>query len=390
MNRLIWIGPAFTIAESLESQALAPAASRWQEGLLGAVAAEGCEIDIVTHRGERIWPFGRAWFGGEEGTFQDIPRTSVAYVNLPGLRVGTLARGYAAAIDRLCGSGRRPDVISSYNVWGPVAIACRHAAAKHGMPWLPFLLDHDRPMPEWTNVLAGIRGAAGVAFVSHWAHEHAPVACKIHLDAGVVNVPTALPSRPRSRILLYAGALHQWGGIETLLDAMPLVRTPGVRLVVVGRGGSGNLHRRLETTQRVEYRGGVDEATLVRLTEEAEVLANPRPPGVQGNEMNFPSKLLHYLSSLKPVATTITPGVAPEYREVVIAAADDTPAEFAAAIDRAFSLSDADWAALASRIRGFLTHGRLWSQQAKRFISWADEVLSGRAEAGPPQAIERR
>lgn len=390
MKNLIWVGPAFTIAESLESRALTPAASRWQQGLLGALAAQGCAIDIVTHRGERIWPLGRPWFAREQGLFQTLPRTAVAYANVPGLRVGSLALSYLAAIDRLCGAGRKPDAISSYNVWGPVAIACREAAARYGIPWLPFLLDHDRPTAGWSNVLKGIRGAAGVAFVSHWAYEHAPFACKLHLDAGVAHVPAALPSRPRTGIILYSGALHQWGGIETLLDAMPLVRTPDVRLVVVGRGGSGALRCRLETTPGVEYRGGVDEATLMRLTEEAEVLANPRPRGVQGNEMNFPSKLMHYLSSLKPVATTITPGVAPEYREVVIAADDDTAPGFAAAIDRAFSLSDAEWAGLASRIQGFLAEGRLWSQQAKRFMAWADEILSGRMEAEPGQANEER
>jgi glycosyltransferase involved in cell wall biosynthesis len=81
-------------------------------------------------------------------------------------------------------------------------------------------------------------------------------------------------------MVLYSGALHRWGGIETLLDAMPLVQTPGVRLVVVGRGGSREVLKRLSKASAVEYLGGVDEATLVRLTEQAEVLANPRASGV--------------------------------------------------------------------------------------------------------------
>jgi glycosyltransferase involved in cell wall biosynthesis len=175
-------------------------------------------------------------------------------------------------------------------------------------------------------------------------------------------------------MVLYTGALHRWGGIETLLDAMPLVKTPSARLVVVGRGGSAEVMRKLQATPAVEYLGGVDEPTLNRLTDEAEVLANPRPAGVGGNEMNFPSKLLHYLYSLKPVATTLTPGVAPEYREVVIASEDDSPIAFAHAIDHAFGMTDADKVALAQKIRTFLGRDRLWAQQANRFLDWAGDL----------------
>jgi hypothetical protein len=74
------------------------------------------------------------------------------------------------------------------------------------------------------------------------------------------------------------------------------------------------------------------------------------------------------------VATTLTPGVAPEYRDVVIAAEDDSPAAFAAAIDRALALSDMEKSDLVQRIRKFLGRGRLWSQQAVRFLDWAAAI----------------
>jgi glycosyltransferase involved in cell wall biosynthesis len=236
------------------------------------------------------------------------------------------------------------------------------------------LLDHDPPTEGWANVLAGVAGSAGVVFVSHWAFMNAPVSKKLRLDAGVADVPPMPLPQPRTRMVLYSGALHRWGGIETLLRAMPLVKTPGVRLVVVGRGGSAEVLRSLQVTPAVEYLGGVDETSLRRLTHDAEVLANPRPAGVGGNEMNFPSKLLHYLHSLKPVATTITPGVGPEYREVVVAADDDSPQAFAEAIDRALALSEAAKLDLAMRIRAFLGQGRLWAHQAERFLGWASSV----------------
>ena len=122
--------------------------------------------------------------------------------------------------------------------------------------------------------MAGVAGSVGVVFLSHWAFLHAPVDRKLHLDAGVARVPPLPAAHVRSRIVLSSGALHRWGGIDMLLDSMQHVQTPGVRLVVVGRGGSAETMQRLATTPSVEYLGAVDEETLQSLTEQAEVLAN--------------------------------------------------------------------------------------------------------------------
>ena len=376
VKKLIWLGPAFTIHESLTSTALAPAASRWQEGLLTAIRDAGIDVRIVANYSERLWPRGPARVPGSRGEFYGLPRVAVPYFNMPGLRERSLARQYSLAIDRLCAEVGRPDLIASYNVWRPVAHACRYATRRYGIPWVPVLLDHAPATPGWSNLMAGVEGAAGVVFLSHWAFLNAPVANKLHLDSGVPCIPDRPTAGSQSRIILYCGALHRWGGIETLLDAMPMISTPGARLIVVGRGGSADLMRRLAATPSVEYLGAVDEPTLARLTEEAEVLANPRPSGVGGNEMNFPSKLLHYLNTLTPVATTLTPGVAPEYRDVVIPAKDDSPAAFATALDRALCLTETDRLDLSERIRHFLGGGRLWSQQAARFLDWAAHTIS--------------
>ncbi len=371
VRKVLWLGPAFSMNESLAATALAPAASRWQEGFLGGLRDEGASIGIVASHSERLWPRGPMRVSGSAGDFHGLPREAVSYLNLPGLREGSVARSYGLAIDRFCVECGVPDVIASYNTWRPVARACRLAARKHGIPWIPVILDHEPPTADWANVMAGISGSAGVVFLSYWAFLHSPVERKLHLDAGVSQVPPLPASHGRSRVVLYSGALHRWGGIDLLLDAMPYVKTPGARLVVVGRGGSGETMKRLATTPSVEYLGAVDEATLQRLTQQAEVLANPRPSGVGGNEMNFPSKLLHYLSALKPVATTLTPGVAPEYRDIVLGATDDSPQGFAEAVDSALSLGDDARLDLSQKITAFLTGGRLWSQQARRFLEWS-------------------
>jgi glycosyltransferase involved in cell wall biosynthesis len=202
----------------------------------------------------------------------------------------------------------------------------------------------------------------------------------LHLDGGVSEASKGFPIhhvvKPR---LLFSGALDHWGGIQQLLDAFERLRVPNASLVVVGWSQWPGLRKRLENTPGVEYYGRVDETTLLRLAEEAAVLVNPRPLKTPGNQMNFPSKLLEYLTYGRPVVTTMTPGVAPCYTDLTVPAKSDSPDDLAAAIERALSLPHADRVELARRVEHFLATTRLWSIQSRRL--W--DFLKSTAAATP-------
>jgi glycosyltransferase involved in cell wall biosynthesis len=374
IQRLVWLGPAFTISEALAAAALAPAASRWQQGFLTALSEAGVDVRIVASHTERMWPRGPLSTSLQSGEFFGLPRVVVPFLNVPLIRERSLKQQYEKALDAACSGSNPPDVIATYNAYPSVADACRIISQRHSIPWVPFLLDHERPDPDWKNVLQAVTGSSGVVLLSHWGFVNAPIPIKLHLDAGVSQVPGIQETGISSRVVLYAGSLHKWGGIDLLLDSLAFVQTPTVKVVIVGRGASPSLLRRFAATPTVQYLGGVSEDRLAELTREAEILVNPRPSGVSGNEMNFPSKLVHYLESLKPVVTTLTPGVSPEYEDLVIAAADDSPKGFAAALDRGLSLSPSERLKMSQRIRAFLETSRLWSIQVRRFLDWASDL----------------
>ena len=373
MTKVLWIGPAFPIEESLVNPAMAPAASRWQQGLFFGLREVGCDVRAIGHRNNRVWPIGPLMVPNSATRLANVPMTAVAHINLPWLRLRSTARAIEATADELIDSWGPPDLIASYNAPACAAHACRRLSRRLAVPWTPFVLDHESPTVGWANVASAVRGAAGVVFVSHWAFEHAPFTHKLFLDGGVEAAPGAARADPTSigeATILFAGALHRWGGVGVLLDAFSLVTAPNAALWIVGKGMTRALRERIDADPRVLYHGAVDECILDSLLRRAAVLANPRPPAVPGNEMNFPSKLLHYLSYGKPVVTTLTPGVAPEYRSVVVAAAGGSPAEYAQALNVALNLSAVERRELESRIRIFLA-SRSWPLQAGRFVEWA-------------------
>jgi glycosyltransferase involved in cell wall biosynthesis len=112
------------------------------------------------------------------------------------------------------------------------------------------------------------------------------------------------------------------------------------------------------------------------LIHSASVLVNPRPHDVRGNEWNFPSKLLHYLSTLRPVASTITPGVAPEYRDYVAVIEDTSPAKINAAIDQCLDRPEAEAIELADKTARFLAERKTWPRQAERLLAFVETVCS--------------
>jgi glycosyltransferase involved in cell wall biosynthesis len=373
MTKILWIGPAFSIAEALVNPALAPAASRWQQGLFTGLREAGCDVRAIGHCNHRVWPIGPLSVPRSQSSLADVPMTAVAHVNLPGLRLRSTSWSLQAEAAQLARSWGRPDLIASYNAPACAADACQRLAEQFSVPWTPFILDHESPTAGWSNMAAAVGGAAGVVFVSHWAFEHAPFPRKLFLDGGVEAVPPAGYAElaaEESGTILYTGAMHRWGGIGVLLDAFSLVTIPGASLWIVGKGMTWELRKRIDADPRVRYYGAVDERTLDGLMRRAAVLANPRPPSMPGNEMNFPSKLLHYLSYGKRVVTTLTPGVAPEYAGVVTVATEGTPAKFATALTAALALSVSERRGLESRIQAFLV-SRLWSTQARRFMEWA-------------------
>lgn len=374
--RVLWLGPVQSEERMLRGTAASPAALKWSTGFLDGLAANGAVIRHVGHEPARVWPYGPLRVRPPAAQDAADP-VGVPFTNLPGIRFRSMAAGYAAAV-RKAVAEFEPDLLVTYNAESSVGPAARAAVAA-GVPWIPIMMDGDDLGLDrsWRWMEDAVRGSTGVAFLSHWAREHCPFPETFHMDGGIAfrdvpeRVATAAPS------VLYTGTKGPWGGLDLLLDAWERVRHPTARLDLCGPGR----HARLAATvardarsgpaARVADHGVVDEARLRSLTEQAAVLVNPRPPSFPGNRLNFPSKLLEYLGTGKPVVTTRTVSLAPEYDEVLVFAAGDSAAGLAEAIDGVLAWNDDARADYRRRVEAFASRHGDWQAVAGRFLDWA-------------------
>jgi glycosyltransferase involved in cell wall biosynthesis len=198
------------------------------------------------------------------------------------------------------------------------------------------------------------------------------------MDGGITVREMADRIEHDAPVVLYTGTKGPWGGVDLLLDAWQHVRHPAARLWICGQGQHERLRTAASQDPRIIDYSVVSEDRLRDLTEQAAVLVNPRPPSYPGNRLNFPSKVLEYLSTGKPVVTTRTLSLAPEYDNVLLFAGDDTAAGLAAAIDRVLDWTSDERNDYRRKVSEFATEHGDWQVVTERFLRWASGLMHQR------------
>lgn len=351
-----WMGPG---PASLPGGAASPAALRWQRGLIGALRDLGEEIRLQAVGAYRAWPRGPS-----------LPADSgVGYLNLPFAREVFLAGSLWL---RTAGAPRNRMLVT-YNARPAFAVMGLRWRAQGGC-WLAIVADNpERRSERWIHD-AAVRQATGVVFLSWNRYSTWKYGRALHLDGGVER--SVKCSGPQShKAIMYCGALSKYGGVELLIAAFRQVRSSGAELWLCGHGGSGEVEEACKSDRRISFFGKVDDERLRELSTRAAVFVNPRPPGLQASDDNFPSKVLEYMSYGKPIVSTWTRGLAPEYREILLIT-QENPRAMATAIERALEIDPGSREVLREKTAGFIEK-RLWSAQARRLRDFVDELRRG-------------
>jgi len=162
-------------------------------------------------------------------------------------------------------------------------------------------------------------------------------------DVSVGEIFDQLASGGAQSIVLYAGTLETYQGIDLLLESMPKVRAvdESTRLIILG-GSEQQVakYREMAVDLGIDdicvFVGRVPQAIAKKFSTRADVLTSPRTRG-----MNTPLKIYELLDCGKPFVATRIPSHTQVLTEDVAFLADPEPEDFAAAIVRAIRDADA-------------------------------------------------
>lgn len=123
------------------------------------------------------------------------------------------------------------------------------------------------------------------------------------------NDAEELSRSDKSIVFMYAGILEPVTGIDQLVQAFCSIENRDYRLWISGKGSmKAMILDAVKSDDRITYLGCVEYEEYLLNLKKADVLINPRNMQLPENVNNFPSKIMEYLATGKPIISTRFPG----------------------------------------------------------------------------------
>lgn len=367
---IVWIGGIFDESTILKSKAVSPAANHWQKCLINGLEEQGLSVITLGHLYEPMFPKGRLRVKSSDATLDNSMRGElISYWNLPLIKDKLLTKSYINELNALCKKRGKPVAVLVYNAYSYCVDIGLYAQKCLGISTVCIVadgLEKDIQLAKLSN---------GVVFLSWGAYQKSSQHSKLHLDGGIekINWSEYLISettKNRNLKILYTGGTSAHGGIDFLLHSFSNVRYQNIELWICGKGSFRQLEQLSQQDSRIKCFGLVSEKRLEELYQQADVFVNPRPSSLDINKFNFPSKIFQYLSYGKPIISTWTDGLSPDYRDLLIVIDELNTLSLNQAIEDIIQWSDVDKQNLKNKIKKFVQEKKLWKNQARKMYDW--------------------
>ena len=158
---------------------------------------------------------------------------------------------------------------------------------------------------------------------------------------------------------MYAGGLHQMYGLKDLVDAVHESSIP-YSLHLYGNGDTIEYIQEISKIDaRIQYKGVVSHDELLEIEQRAKLLVNPRPVhGKLDTRFNFPSKLMEFMQSGRPVITTRLLGIPEDYEQRMYFFEGDTKEELKKGLERVLSIDEKELAAFGNDAKKYINDNK--------------------------------
>ena len=135
------------------------------------------------------------------------------------------------------------------------------------------------------------------------------------VDKDVLQVENTLQNKYSEKVVMMAGLLEEFYGVDTLAEAFAGVNCPEARMKFYGKGASVEKIKEIsKTDSRISYCGELTNSEIVAEEKKATLLINPRPPIGEWTAYSFPSKNMEYMASGTPLVAFDLPCIPDDYK----------------------------------------------------------------------------
>lgn len=303
--------------------AVSPAACKWQKNLLLGLHNKNIDFTLIYYRPDSYWPKGRV-FPTFQRSYSKIPfkNIEINYLNLPFFKNLTKKLFLKKILNKFNSNENDSNAtfLITYNApkWTSDVFSDKEIFRNF---YRIYLLADEKKYNE----------AEGYIILSFDQFQKCKYKNKLHYDGSLYdyqNKYQVINNSKKKTIFLYSGSFLRWAGVQTLLDAVKLIKSNNFQIWFSGYGNNDLIKNAAKHDKRIKYFGLLSEIRLKTIFKKADVFLNPRPVSILESAFNFPSKLFDYLSWQKPIISTFTKGLSPEYKKVLHISGDN-PKEFA-------------------------------------------------------------
>lgn len=171
------------------------------------------------------------------------------------------------------------------------------------------------------------------------------------------------------RSFVYTGTLAARYGIIDLVDAFMSLRNEKTELWICGDGDAkAYITRAAVRDPRIKYFGQVPRDVSVELQKKGSFLVNPRPPDEEFTKYSFPSKIMEYMATGRPIIMYKLDGIPEEYDSFYIRPTSVGKDGLRDCLDGALRMPAAQSEVLGAMAKDFVLANKSREVQTRRII----------------------
>lgn len=227
------------------------------------------------------------------------------------------------------------------------------------------------------NVNKLLEVADSFVFLTEAMADYFPVKRPYIISEGIVDekIESNILYKPQKvKNIVYTGSFTRKFGVMDLVDSFKYIDDENINLVLCGGGECTNeILDASKSDPRIIYKGLVNHAESIKIQKEAYILVNPRNDNEDFTKYSFPSKIMEYMATGRPVLCFKLRGIPDEYDKYIKYFRDEKPQHIAEDITAMCGMGEDKLSEIGNNAREFVINHKNSNIFAKKMFSMIEK-----------------
>lgn len=309
----LWLGNIYKDSEISSNLAISIAANNWQKKIIENYFFDK-EHYLLSYMQQRVWPLGKLLPKIKKKYDNQL---CIRYINFPFIKKFSIFLSAFFILKKFI-KENNVDIAIAYNIDGN-NIGLFKYLLNNNTRRLVIWADSYNVGPDFINFKKQIKFIDGHIFLSKYLHDIYQKNNKIFFEGLIDNEIKKNYKKLTLKTkftIFYSGSLSKWTGIEKFINLFNKLDKERFEFRFSSPDPI-NLKMKNLLSDNIKFLGYLNCEELDLELKNSDFLLNNRDLSVDGNQNNFPSKLLNYFIYLKPILSVKLKSFDDKYKDIL-------------------------------------------------------------------------